>query len=531
MLLYWFIVTWILLPSRGPKEVLHHCHNTFLVFLISRLPKTRSMENLVSAFENGVPLTRTSSDPNLNKHCQEGRPALEPSPVMGGTSADSPDGVTPDAGLTGSEVEAVICSPATTPEGGRGAENSGDTLEETCLTKQPLPSPPLPPVPLSNDLTLPYNPFPTPVLNQALPQITNPPLPLPPLDAESPCRTAERTVSPTHKSEPCLPLPCTGTPPTTTTPTKLLNSYTDSQEHGLPESEGLMGLKQLTPVPPMEDSTETLTDEGELPPTLSPSRSNDHIQNEEQPPQKEPQVQPQQEKEDLRTDVVKGKDCVSISPLECTQVAASHLISQSQLADLSPLLGAHWESVQGLVQSACSTASHSGIGRASQPSTYQSRRVAGKLLRTQGLAITSGPQCCLKEALACPSSPLQPGSLSAAKSAGYAGLCAPAAAALSSYSSAGHQLLPASFASPSASSSPPPPQAPAYLDDDGLPVPMDAVQQRLRQIEAGYKQEVEVLRQQVRQLQMRLESKQFGTPPSEPDIDYEDDIVSSALCC
>ncbi len=58
---------------------------------------------------------------------------------------------------------------------------------------------------------------------------------------------------------------------------------------------------------------------------------------------------------------------------------------------------------------------------------------------------------------------------------------------------------------------------------------MDAVQQRLRQIEAGYKQEVEVLRQQVRQLQMRLESKQYSTPPSEPDIDYEDDIVSSSF--
>ena len=35
------------------------------------------MDNLVSACENGMPLTRTSSDPNLNKHCQEGRVALE----------------------------------------------------------------------------------------------------------------------------------------------------------------------------------------------------------------------------------------------------------------------------------------------------------------------------------------------------------------------------------------------------------------------------------------------------------------------
>lgn len=217
---------------------------------------------------------------------------------------------------------------------------------------------------------------------------------------------------------------------------------------------------------------------------------------------------------------------VAAAPVDCTQVAARHLISQSQLSDLS-LLGSHWESVQGLVQSACSTASHSGVSRALQPNTYQSRRLASKLLRAQGFAIANGSQCCRREALCCPSSPLQPGWLSAARSAGYAGLYGPAAAALNSYSLAGHQLLPVSYSSPSASSSPPPPQAPAYLDDDGLPVPMDAVQQRLRQIEAGYKQEVEVLRQQVRQLQMRLESKQYSTPPSEPDIDYEDDIVSS----
>ncbi|XP_076024391.1 phosphatidylinositol-3,5-bisphosphate 3-phosphatase MTMR4 isoform X2 [Genypterus blacodes] len=493
---------------------------------LDRLPKTRSMENLVSAFENGVALTRTSSDPNLNKHCQEGRPALESPPLTAGASADDPDDVTPDAELSSSEAEDVIYGPVTNPEGSQGAENSEDALEETCLTTQPLPSLPLPPVPLGNDVTLPHSPLPTPVLNQALPQFAIPPLPLPPLAAEISCRTAERTVSPTHESEPCLPLPCNSTPPATTTPTKLFNGHGVSQESDLPEAEDLMSLKPLTPALPMEESTETLTDEGELPP-LSPSESPDEIQDEdlnEEQPETQPQVQLQQEKEDMRTDVVKAKECVSISPLDCTQVAARHLISQSQLAELSPLLGAHWESVQGLVHSACGTAGHAGIGRALQPSTYQSRRLAGKLLRTQALSINNGTQCCHKDAVACPSSPLQPAWLSAAKSAGYAGLSAPAAAALSSYA-LGHQLLPMSFASPSASSSPPPQQAPAYLDDDGLPVPMDAVQQRLRQIEAGYKQEVEVLRQQVRQLQMRLESKQYGSPPSEPDIDYEDDIT------
>uniref|UniRef100_UPI003AAAD890 phosphatidylinositol-3,5-bisphosphate 3-phosphatase MTMR4 n=1 Tax=Centroberyx gerrardi TaxID=166262 RepID=UPI003AAAD890 len=536
--------TAVYLPTSSPCTAVDDAMELYLPLSVAgdeltsrsldRLPKTRSMDNLVSACENGVPLTRTSSDPNLNKHCQEGRSALEPAPAVGGASADDPDEVTPDTGLdsSDSEVEPVIQSPTVTPEVDPGAEECEETLEETCLTTQPLPSLPLPPVPLNKDLTLPHNPFPTPILHQALPQITNPPLPPPPppLEAESPRRTAETTASPTHKSEACLPLPCNGTLPTAAAPARLLNGHIDGQANGLPASAELLALKQLTPLLPMEDSTETLTDEGELPPALPPSEGTDlsqnHFQDEEQA-QSQPQVQPQKEKEEMRTDVVKGRDrvlTVAAASVDCAQVAARHLISQSQLSDLS-LLGSHWESVQGLVQSACSSAGHSGISRALQPSSYQSRRLASKLFRAQGLAVANGAQCCRREAARCPSSPVQPGWLSAVKSAGYTALCGPAAAALNSYSLASHQLLPASHSSPSASSSPPPTQAPAYLDDDGLPVPMDAVQQRLRQIEAGYKQEVEVLRQQVRQLQMRLESKHYGSPPSEPDIDYEDDIT------
>ncbi|XP_053297925.1 myotubularin-related protein 4 isoform X1 [Pleuronectes platessa] len=498
---------------------------------LDRLPKTRSMDNLLTAFENGVPLTRTSSDPNLNKHCQEGRSSLEPSPAMDKTSADSEE-VIPDTGPDIAEGKPLQQSPTKTPEDVLGAEScEEETTEVPCLTTQPLPSLPLPPVPLRKQVTLAHTPLPTPVLQQALTQITNPPVPPPPPEAESPHRTAESTTSPTHKSEPCLPLPCNGTQPEFSTPTLLLNGHIDSQANGLPDSEGLFALKPLTPLLPMEDSTETITDEGELPPTPPPTMSHDLIENfniEEQP-ESWPQVQPKKEEEDTRTDVVKGRErvlTVAAAPVDCTQVAARHLISQSQLSDLS-LLGSHWESVRGLVQSACSSASQSGVSRALQPNSYQSRRLASKLLRSQGFAIGNGSQCCRREASGCPSSNTQPGWLSAARTAGYIGLYGPAAAAaaLNGYALAGHQLLPVSNTSTPASSSPPPPQAPAYLDDDGLPVPMDAVQQRLRQIEAGYKQEVEVLRQQVRQLQMRLESKQYGTPPSEPDIDYEDDIT------
>ncbi|KAM4545046.1 phosphatidylinositol-3,5-bisphosphate 3-phosphatase MTMR4 isoform 2-T2 [Odontesthes bonariensis] len=485
---------------------------------LDRLPKTRSMDNLLSAVENEVPLARTSSDPNLNKHCQDGRPALEASPATEDTSGDGPDELIPDSPV---EEQSVHHSPAKTPEDDPAAECSEDTLEEPCLTTQPLPSPPLPPVSVSTDVTLTHShsTFSTPVLHQALPQITNLPLSPPPLEAESLCRTAESTTSPTHNSDPCLPLPCKNTQPAANTPTSLLNGHFEGLANGLPESASLLALKPQASVLPMEDSTETLTDEGELPPTLPSTVTPNHLDDEEQT-----RVHAQKEKGDTRTDVGKGRERTSTdaaATADCTQVTARHLISQSQLSDLS-LLGSHWDSVQGLVQSACS---HSAISRALQPNNYQSRRLASKLLRAQGFTFANGSQCCRREALCCPSSPLQAGWLSVARNAGYNGLCGPTLAALNSYSLAGPQLLPASYSSPSASSSPPPPHAPAYLDDDGLPVPMDAVQQRLRQIEAGYKQEVEVLRQQVRQLQMRLESKQYSTPPSEPDIDYEDDIT------
>lgn len=126
-----------------------------------------------------------------------------------------------------------------------------------------------------------------------------------------------------------------------------------------------------------------------------------------------------------------------------------------------------------------------------------------KLLRAQSGSTNGG----YREAQRNLSSPVLPGWMSAVKNAA---LCTS-----SSFSSA---LGPSIRQIQSAAH---------CVDDDGLPVPLDAVQQRLRQIEASYKQEVEVLRRQVKQLQMKLESRQHSSPPSEPDIYYEDDIVSA----
>uniref|UniRef100_A0A8C7JEF6 phosphatidylinositol-3,5-bisphosphate 3-phosphatase n=1 Tax=Oncorhynchus kisutch TaxID=8019 RepID=A0A8C7JEF6_ONCKI len=344
---------------------------------LCRLPKTRSMDNLVSAFENGVALTRTSSDPNLNKHCQEGRTAhgLEPmASVGGGAAPDSPEDISPDTGLESddSEVEPVTQTPPTTPVEMEQREEAVPTSEEAASS--------------------------------------------------------------------------------------------------------------ASTVPPVDNSQ---------------------------------------------------------------AVALRRPVSQNQLrvSEELSLLGSHWDSVQGMVQSACSTAaSHSGLSanlssgfcRALQPTAYQSRRLAGKLLRTQGMAVPNGGwqygrrerEERVRSSAPAPvsSSPVKSGSswLSAVRSSsGYAAIMGPTTTS-SPPTFSTCQLLPAS---PCSSASPQP--HPAYLDDDGLPVPVDAVQQRLRQMEAGYKQEVEVLRSQVRQLQMRLERKQYSTPPSEPDVDYEDDIVSS----
>uniref|UniRef100_A0A673YVH1 phosphatidylinositol-3,5-bisphosphate 3-phosphatase n=1 Tax=Salmo trutta TaxID=8032 RepID=A0A673YVH1_SALTR len=540
---------------------------------LCRLPKSRSMDNLVSACENGMAFTRTSSDPNLNKHCQEGRTAhgLEPMAAIGGGAApDSPEDVSPDTGLDNndSEMEPVTQTPPTTPLEMEPREEGFEELrEEICLTTQPLPSLPLPPVTLEKGFPHPTPlPLPTPILLHSLSQTTSPHCPPPPLPqqaTDSRYRIAEVTTHPTRAAEACLPSPLAWKGPL---PAAVLNGHiTNGLQNSHSASAELLALEQLVPLSPMamEDSTETLTDKAEAPPTLPHSRRESLGQT-----RALPQAQAQgAEREGKRTEVVSGRELVplrecvvavptvamasasTVPPVDNSQVVAvRYPVSQSHLSvseELS-LLGSHWESVQGLVQSTCNTAASqsglpanlsSGLCRALQPTAYQSRRLAGKLLRAQGMAVSNGfpnggSQCCRREKeervrgpapAPASSSPVQSGSgwLSAVRSSsGYAAICSQTSTSTPPTSST-HQFLPASpFSLPS---QPPP----IYLDDDGLPVPMDAVQQRLRQIEAGYKQEVEVLRRQVRQLQMRLE-RQYGMPPSEPDVDYEDDIVNDS---
>ncbi|XP_031804754.1 myotubularin-related protein 3 [Sarcophilus harrisii] len=71
------------------------------------------------------------------------------------------------------------------------------------------------------------------------------------------------------------------------------------------------------------------------------------------------------------------------------------------------------------------------------------------------------------------------------------------------------------------------PEQPArsHLDDDGMPVYTDAIQQRLRQIETGHQQEVETLKKQVQELRSRLES-QYLNSSLRFNGDFGDEVTS-----
>ncbi|XP_068166252.1 myotubularin-related protein 3 isoform X2 [Antennarius striatus] len=65
----------------------------------------------------------------------------------------------------------------------------------------------------------------------------------------------------------------------------------------------------------------------------------------------------------------------------------------------------------------------------------------------------------------------------------------------------------------------------SHLDDDGLTLHMDTIQQRLRQIEAGHQMEVETLKKQVQELWSRLENQQH-VGPHKINGDLADELTS-----
>lgn len=91
-----------------------------------------------------------------------------------------------------------------------------------------------------------------------------------------------------------------------------------------------------------------------------------------------------------------------------------------------------------------------------------------------------------------------------------------------------HKWLHSHSGRPSAAGSPDQPSR-SHLDDDGMPVYTDTIQQRLRQIESGHQQEVETLKKQVQELRSRLES-QYLTSSLRFNGDFGDEVVSTPWC-
>ncbi|XP_051786772.1 myotubularin-related protein 4 isoform X1 [Erpetoichthys calabaricus] len=450
---------------------------------LDRLPKTRSMDNLVTASENGTTLARTSSDPNLNKHCQEEEHAiLEQKAEPLETTKDIPEGTT----LLNEEYSSIKHKERLTLPSGDCQKVDGNQEEVSdenfnslkgCCSNVPF---------LSN---------PDCVVHSDVSSFTN---------ANS--EQAEDTVEETEtfdKSSLCQVLPedkeqsnwtSENTKPCslhTCVQVSKSRHETDCKENVFaPTAVELLRIKAASVE--LEDSTETLTEHRILEETCH----------------KRPLL--------LKSNGLSSNadyNCIEVSRLgrahSDTAKAVRKFISQSQFSEFS-VLGSNWESMQGLVKSAYNGES---LMRRGFPPGYQNRRLTSKLLRAQGLASLSG-QSCQKEILRqmnqTHTSWFSGGS--AMKNVGYMTLSN--SRQLPPPLPPGKQIL-TGMLSPCLS----------YLDDDGLSVPVDAVQQRLRQIEASYKQEVELLRGQVRELQMRLESKQCCMPPAEPDVDYEDDFT------
>lgn len=93
-----------------------------------------------------------------------------------------------------------------------------------------------------------------------------------------------------------------------------------------------------------------------------------------------------------------------------------------------------------------------------------------------------------------------------------------------------HRCLHLGFLGRPSFSPPEPPSARNHLDDDGLTLHTDAVQQRLRQIEAGHQLEVDALKRQVQELWSRLESHQ-AAGMLRLNGDIGDEVVSRAHYC
>ncbi|XP_050012770.1 myotubularin-related protein 4 isoform X3 [Alexandromys fortis] len=469
---------------------------------LDRLPKTRSMDDLLSACDTSSPLTRTSSDPNLNNHCQEARVSLEPwhsnpegaEPVYVDSGVGGPQLTVGELGLPpplpSSQKDYLSGKPfkghrscslsyqlrnTSAPREMRSNASEARVLEET---KALAPGPPAPEEQRTSDgLGKPSEQSPEKEAVGTLSALPN---------GSSKCGGACDFPEPSQDS-------LIGPPH---------QAHLDSMQATL--SRCTLGHNQgslcnppsATSQTPQEPNTDLLHQD--------PPGSLASISHQEQPSSMLGLIH---KKEDAGKRASKNGQILENPrfgkiPLEL----ARKPISQSQISEFS-FLGSNWDSFQGMM-----TSFPSGETTPRRLLAYGccSKRPNNKHIRAAGSCF--GGQWAQREGMKSP--------VCSSHSSGH---CTGPGGKNNRMWLSSHPKQ-VSSAKPSLLSCPSP-MPPLYLDDDGLPFPTDVIQHRLRQIEAGYKQEVEQLRRQVRELQMRLDIRHCCAPPAEPPMDYEDDFT------
>ncbi|XP_075417651.1 phosphatidylinositol-3,5-bisphosphate 3-phosphatase MTMR4 isoform X2 [Tenrec ecaudatus] len=460
---------------------------------LDRLPKTRSMDDLLSAWDTSSPLTRTSSDPNLNNHCQEARVALEPwhSGPEGSETASvesGPGGPQPAAG----EMDPPTLSSSRQDD----LSNKPFKSHRSCSPSYKLFNPAVPQEVQSNpsdlEITVPE-------------ETTGPALDPPAQDGRSRTSDGTREAPSEHCPEKeailikgdgmCdFPESAPHTPPEVP-PQAQLGSMHSGPSSCAP-APSLCNPLSAPCQTPLDPSPDFLSQD---PP--GPVATLSHHEH----PSPVPDPMPMGEDSGKRGTRLNGQllenPRFGKMPLELTR----KMVSQSQISEFS-LLGSNWDSFQGMV-----TSLPSGETTPRRLLSYGccSKKSGSKQMRATGPCF--GGQWAQREGVKSP--------VCSGHSNGHCtGPGGKNRMWLSGHPKQLSNTKPVPLSCPS-------PVPPLYLDDDGLPFPTDVIQHRLRQIEASYKQEVEQLRRQVRQLQMRLDIRHCCAPPAEPPMDYEDDFT------
>ncbi|XP_012861288.1 myotubularin-related protein 4 isoform X1 [Echinops telfairi] len=467
---------------------------------LDRLPKTRSMDDLLSACDTSSPFTRTSSDPNLNNHSQEARVGLEPW----------------HSGPEGSETACEKSGPGgPQPAAGEMGPPTLSSSQEDDLSNKPFKS--------HRNCSPSYE-----LCNTAVPQEveSNPS----DLEVKVPEETTVPALDPPAQDERNRTLDGTREEPAEHCPEKEavsvlseavlvrcdgIGDFPESSQHALSGVPPQAQLNSMHCVPSSCTSDPSLCDplsapcQTPLDPSpdflsQDPSGSVASISHHEHPTPV-PDLMPGEEDSGKRGTRLNGQllenPRFGKMPLELTR----KMVSQSQISEFS-LLGSNWDSFQGMV-----TSLPSGETTSRRLLAYGccSKRSGSKQMRATGPCF--GGQWAQREGVKSP--------VCSSHSNGH---CTGPGGKNRMWLSGHPKQLSHTKPVPLSCSSPVPP---LYLDDDGLPFPTDVIQHRLRQIEASYKQEVEQLRRQVRELQMRLDIRHCCAPPAEPPMDYEDDFT------